>query len=839
MPHEGSRNIFNWAEWTTIRTKLTLASVCALFIVIGVSFFGAYQLRQVNVITQQLSNISVKKIEHLATIKRALITHNSLAKRQLQTNDYRMLSTFGTSMKSFEREMAGGLALYSRTSLNITEKTRLEEFRNIWTDYVATQETVYRKHLEGDKAAARTAFDNTVSSLFERALSTVSLLENMSSAQTDSFRKAVEETYNTAQLLTVALAAAAVATALLVIWWTARHISTPLLLISETMRKLTAGDDSAEVPDVGNRRDEIGILIDAAQAYRESVIHSKELADEAEVERQRLLAAISNMPLGFCMFDSEMRLMICNDHYAELYDMPDELRRPGTPYIDLVRDRVSKNMYFGDDKDEYIRISMEIAANKEKGGSTLNLRDGRTISVLKQPLSEGWLTMHEDVTERRAAEERIHHMARHDALTDLPNRNLFSERINEVLNSSSRNQETAILCLDLDRFKSINDTLGHPVGDELLKQTADRLLKCVRSGDTVARLGGDEFAIIQRRGEQPKSAIALSKRIIESINKPFEIDGQSLSIGTSIGIAITSENIETADTLLKNADMALYRAKGEGRGDYRIFEPEMDKAIQEKRRLEVDLRRALSNNLFSLEYQPQVDVDQGKVIGVEALLRWRDPIRGNVSPADFVPIAEEIGLMIPIGEWVLRQACKDAAGWRSDLGVSVNLSPVQFRDGRLASIIESALADADLSPQRLELEITEGVLLSEDDCILRTLHDIQETGVRFSMDDFGTGYSSLGYLKKFPFDKIKIDASFVSTLAKENSSLAIVRAVIGLGTSLGITTIAEGVETPEQLDLVSKEGCSIVQGYLFSKAVPPEQVPSVINQIETKKFRAA
>jgi diguanylate cyclase (GGDEF)-like protein len=436
--------------------------------------------------------------------------------------------------------------------------------------------------------------------------------------------------------------------------------------------------------------------------------------------------------------------------------------------------------------------------------------------------------LQEETVERARAEAQITHMAHHDALTLLPNRVRFRENLKQDLLRARPEQPIAVLCLDLDDFKAVNDTLGHPIGDALLKSVAQRLTGCLHETDTVARLGGDEFAIVQVAGAQPVAATVLAQHLIESMAEPFEIEGHSVVIGTSIGIALAPNDGSDPDELLKNADMALYRAKAEGRGTYRFFEAKMDADMQARRLLEVDLRGALARNEFEVHYQALVDLNSAKLNGFEALLRWRHPQRGLVSPAQFIPLAEEIGIISPIGAWVLRQACTDAAGWPGELTVAVNLSPVQFRSKTLTLDVVAGLGASGLPARRLELEITEAIMLQDTETTLATLRELKTLGARISMDDFGTGYSSLSYLRKFPFDKIKIDQSFIRDLASRPESLAIVRAVAGLGSTLGIATTAEGVETMEQLRAVRAEGCTQVQGFLLGRPKPASLIPAML-----------
>ena len=426
-----------------------------------------------------------------------------------------------------------------------------------------------------------------------------------------------------------------------------------------------------------------------------------------------------------------------------------------------------------------------------------------------------------DLRERRRAEERIRFLAHHDPLTRLPNRAGFAERLERLMQVPGRPPAPfALLALDLDRFKAVNDTLGHAMGDALLVKATARLRAAIHAEDVVARLGGDEFAVVQFAPGQPEAATELAQRLIDLLSRPFLIDGQVINIGTSVGIALHPNDGAGIDALVRCADLALYRAKQEGRGTYRFFESDMDTRMQRRRMLELELRSALAMRQFHLLYQPQLDVASGRVAGFEALIRWTHPQRGVVSPADFIPLAEETGLIVPIGEWALRAACREAAAWPGDAFLSVNLSPVQFRSPGLVEAVRTACAAAGFDPRRLELEITESVLLHDSAGTARTLHDLKAIGVRIAMDDFGTGYSSLSYLRSFPFDKIKIDRSFVADIEAGGDAAAIVRAIIGLGRSLGMRTTVEGVETAAQFDRLRAEGCDQVQGYLFGRPAP-------------------
>ena len=436
-----------------------------------------------------------------------------------------------------------------------------------------------------------------------------------------------------------------------------------------------------------------------------------------------------------------------------------------------------------------------------------------------------------DVTHRIEAEKQLAYAAHHDALTGLPNRVLFCERMNEALARGHRGESFAVLCLDLDRFKEVNDTLGHPVGDRLLVEVSQRLRQELREMDTLARLGGDEFSVIQSGLSQPEDVSALARRLIQRISEPFVIDGQQIVVGLSIGIAIAPDDGGQQDELLKAADMALYRAKAEGRGVWRYFEPEMNTRMQLRRALEVDLRRALERDEFVMFYQPIVDIQSRKIKSFEALIRWRHPELGLLAPDGFIPMCEDIGLIRPLGAWVLRQACADAALWPSSVGVAVNLSPAQFQGRDLVETVSAALRDAGLPAHRLELEITETVMLQDTEATLATLHGLKRLGVRIAMDDFGTGYSSLSYLQSFPFDKVKIDRSFTQGLDRSRESDAIVKAVTSLCEGLQMSTTAEGVETEEQFQALARKGCREAQGFLFSPAREVAEIPLLLERL--------
>jgi diguanylate cyclase (GGDEF)-like protein len=556
---------------------------------------------------------------------------------------------------------------------------------------------------------------------------------------------------------------------------------------------------------------------------------------ELTTQNHRFEAALENMTEGLCMVDAEQRLIVCNSKFAQMYRLPEYLAKARTPLHRIIKCRIRAATAPRD-----LERHTSKPDDAAHGQRRFELQDGRTIRVNYQPMvGGGWVETHEDITNAVQAQAQIAHMALHDALTNLPNRVMYREKLEDVLRMASADDLFAILCMDLDNFKGVNDTLGQPIGDALLREVTERLRFCVGESNLVARLGGDEFAVIQTGGPQPESSTTLAQRIIEAIGRPYHLEGHQVVIGTSIGIAIAPSDGSNPDQLLKCADMALYRAKNDGRRTYRFFEIGMDARMQARRMLELDLRAGFAQGQFEIFYQPVIDVSSNEISSFEGLLRWRHPDRGLLSPSEFLALAEETGLIVPLGGWVLRQACLEAVKWPSEIRVAVNVSPVQFASRSLILTVVSALGSSGLAPNRLELEITESALLHDNDATLATLHQLRDLGIRISMDDFGTGYSSLNYLRSFPFDKIKIDRSFIRGLSDNGDCAAIVRAVTELSKSLGMSTTAEGVETADQLDRLRAQGCTEAQGYLFSAPIPAREVGSLLRRSELRKHSAA
>jgi diguanylate cyclase (GGDEF)-like protein len=563
-----------------------------------------------------------------------------------------------------------------------------------------------------------------------------------------------------------------------------------------------------------------------ARDRRQLIEQSEEMLREQHL---RLSTAIGNMSQGLLMFDAEARLLVCNDRYVEMYGLPRDLVKPGCTFDRLLEVREANGTFPGNTEAYRSELKAALAHGKpyEK---ILELGDGRTIALVHQPMAGGgWVATDEDVTERRGAEKQIAYMAHHDLLTDLPNRTAFSERFTAVLDHAAASGESfAVLCIDLDRFKEVNDVFGHSAGDGLLREVS-RLLRAAAGDAFLARLGGDEFTVIVADGALPATAERMAEALQAALSDDVTVDDHRLHVGLSIGVAIFPTDGNTATTLLANADAALYRAKAEGRGTIRFFEADMDKRLRERRALQHDLRSAIERGQLSLHYQPQVRMD-GSTIGFEALVRWNHPVRGTVPPAAFIPLAEESGTIIAMGQWILREACREAASWPHSLQIAVNLSPVQFRHGDLPGMVHAVLLETGLAAGRLELEITEGVLIGDFSRAVSILRRLKTLGVRIAMDDFGTGYSSLSYLQSFPFDKIKIDQAFISNLDRNVQSTAIIRAVIGLGHGLSLPVSAEGVETKEQMNFLIRESCDEVQGFLFGRPQPIEAYAHLVGR---------
>ena len=598
--------------------------------------------------------------------------------------------------------------------------------------------------------------------------------------------------------------------------------------------KPTRPDPSAERPDVVTYRlrHRDGHFVWVESAFRrvsgengpQTIASIRDVGDRKAAEQTLaektafLEATLDSMEQGLLRMDQDLRIQVCNRRAYELLDVPREFMdaKPTVGELYAFQQAAGEFSVTGADMTGRIADPRMLRSNfayerERPDGTILEVRTVLTPDG-------GALRTISDITERKVAERRIAHLARHDPLTDLPNRRLFQEQLEERLEDFGPDTPPlALLCLDLDGFKAVNDTLGHPAGDVLLHEVASRLRTTLSPQDVVARLGGDEFAIIQVGQTQPEAAERLARRVIDVVNGSFDISGHRVGVGTSVGIALAPRDGTDPERLLRCADVALYRAKTEGRNVHRFFEADMDSALQERRAIELDLREALSRGEFQLLYQPIFDLARNEFSGCEALIRWNHPVRGSVPPSTFIPVAEDAQLIGAIGAWVLREACGEAATWPDDLRVAVNLSAAQFRSGTLAFDVASVLRDTGLRPSRLEVEITETVVMEA--ASLDLLRQLKALGIQIALDDFGTGYSSLSYLRQFPFDKIKIDRSFIAEIQDDDTG-AIVRAIVGLGARLGAEITAEGIEGEEQLALVRQLGCTQAQGHLLGRPQP-------------------
>lgn len=552
--------------------------------------------------------------------------------------------------------------------------------------------------------------------------------------------------------------------------------------------------------------------------------------------------ALNNMVRGLSMFDADERLIVCNSSYRQLYALPEELTRPGTPLLDIVRYHlrcetgrdasIEEARFFEWLSDHRIKLAEGKSFSKVQ-----NLRSGRTLLVTYQPLAGGgWVDIQEDITEKRRAEEKIEWLAHHDALTGLANRFYFRQTFEEALKGLGKGCTLALHWLDLDEFKEINDTYGHPIGDALLKAVAQRLRACTRRTDFLARLGGDEFAIIQSGASRPDQCERLARRVLSSICRPYNILGNVISISGSMGVVRAPVHGRNPDELLKNADVALYNVKSAGRRGFELFGRASSRHVDAQRRLETDIQCALSRNQFELHYQPILGLRTHRVTSCEALLRWNHPREGLLAPDGFLSLAEKTGAIVDIGRWVLQRACSDAAGWGSEMTVTVNLSWLQFESGDLTGIVRDALADAKLPSSRLEVEIGEGLLNRDKGNMRGILEELHQLGVGITLDDFGKLTGSLSSLRAFPFDKVKIDRTLVQG---SGGNAAVVRAVASLAEDLGMATVAEGVETIDELNSVTRAGCNRAQGFYIGRPVPADELAAILAECARRNTCAA
>ncbi len=806
----------------SIGRQLSAALVVTFGLLVVAAMSGVARLHDANGAIAGVSRAWEPRLAVLRELRRSIDLAEQLAMRQIQTTNFRHLAEIATAMGQTKADVGRLVEQFRAGSPTPRYAALMEAFAAGWSDWVAAQAAIREALAIGDAVAASRVFATRSRAAHGAMDEQLDALAGLSLGERRAATLAAEAAYRRTLLIAVLGIGAAALLAVAVVAWAQRHVARPLLDLAADIRRLAAGD-LAVTPGHRRRGDEVGILAAAVAAYRDSLLARRALEAEARRERERLRVAVAQMPLGFCLFDRDRCLVVGNRRFAEIYALDEGLTQPGTTMASLLG--------AGGPTAAQVMPALASAIDRgEPGVETVELPEERAVSMIHQPLADGgWVATHEDITDRRRAEARIAYMARHDALTGLANRTLFRERLDAALASARRGQAFALLCLDLDRFKQVNDTLGHPVGDALLRAVTGRLQAALREVDTLARLGGDEFAIIQSGIEGPAATGALASRLVEELCMPFDLDGNEVKIGTSIGIALAPQDSGDADTLFKCADMALYEAKAGGRNRWTFFDPAMDEAAQMKRALELDLARAIRRGEFELHYQPIVDLRTRRLTGLEALLRWRHPERGLIAPDAFIPLAEEAGLIVPIGHWVLAEACGQAARWPDRLRVCVNLSSAQFGPRGLVASVEDALHRSGLDPGRLELEITETVMLSNTEATLDTLHRLKALGVLIAMDDFGTGYSSLGYLQRFPFDTVKIDRCFIGDLGRSRKTDAIVRAMAELCGGLAMGTIAEGIETEDQAVALLDLGCDEGQGYLFGRPCPVQSLPALLD----------
>jgi diguanylate cyclase (GGDEF)-like protein len=610
-------------------------------------------------------------------------------------------------------------------------------------------------------------------------------------------------------------------------------MSQPISEAMQVAERVASGNFTGQI--VTERNDELGRLLRSLASMQS---HLKIRADEDYAMMEKLDVALNNMGQGLCMFDANRRLMLWNERYVTMYRLDPDRLFVGCTLEQMLVDRKAAGTLYRNMEQMDAKLLTAIRT-RSADNAIAELTDGRIVNLQYQPTHNGgWVFTHEDITERVQNEARIAHLAFHDPLTDLPNRAAFNDHIERTFRGAAADGESfSVLCIDLDRFKEINDVYGHATGDRFLTEIGQRLVSAC--GDAfLARIGGDEFTIVSAGATQPGGAEELCRRLSIVMDTPFCVDEYEITGSFTVGVSVYPRDGADVNTLVAHAEAALYRAKAEQRGTIRFFEPAIDRQLREKRSLQQDIALALEKEELQLYFQPQA-LTSGEIFGFEILVRWQHPVRGMVSPGLFIPLAEETGAIQAIDEWVLREACREAASWPNPLSIAVNLSPVDFRRGDVVSMILGVLLETGLNPKRLEIEITEGVLIEDFDRAISILRKIKNLGVRIAMDDFGTGYSSLSYLQAFPFDKIKIDQSFIAKIGRNFEAAAIIHAILGLGRALSLPVIAEGVETEEQLAFLAKEGCNEVQGYLIGRPQPLAQYQQVVTKFsETSRMAA-
>ncbi|MES2711457.1 MAG: EAL domain-containing protein [Pseudomonadota bacterium] len=791
----------------TLGGRLSAVLALAFGVIVVGALLGFLRVHDASVQAQRLQVQWTPRVEVLRelrlNVERAVLSGT----RALQTTNFRHLAEIATERRATEAAIDALLERYAAAAETGRERELLGWFTAAWSAW-RDGYTAMQRHLEtGDGRQATRAFEAARIQAHQPAVEALLSLITLAEAASAEAGEMAESVFHGALMLAVAAVLAGALLAAGVILWVRRHVAVPLTELSRTLDRLAAGELDVDMAKV-RRADEIGALAAAVTSYRDSLVSGRALASAAEQQRERLRIAVANMPLGLCMTDVEGAVVVSNQRFADTYGLDPESLRPGVPLPPL-------GGHAG---------GADATMTRRAGSQIVTLENDRIVRVVEQALPDGgWVAIHEDITAQRAAEARIAHMAHHDALTGLPNRVRLRDRLERAFARSKQGRPAALLYLDLDRFKAVNDTLGHPVGDALLQAVTGRLLHQARAGDLVARLGGDEFAVLMAAGGGREEAASLALRIVAALSEPYQIQDQQLVIGASVGIALLPEDGEDPDTLLRHADLALYCAKAEGRGTWRFFDRGMTLRAQARRVMELELRHALAAGEFELWYQPMVRLPGRALRGFEAMLRWSHPQRGMLQSEEFLGLAEEVGLMVPIGDWVLRQACRDAAGWPGALPVSVNIVAAQCALGTLVAVVDDALAQSGLPASRLKIEITEATVPGDAPVVAENLRSLKARGIGLAMDDFGTGFASIGQLRRFPFDTVKIDCASAGAAEEGSAGTEAVRAIAALCQSLGLAVAAGAVETEAQLAAIA-EICTIGQGALFGAPLPAAEV---------------
>lgn len=812
---EESANAETAKETRSIRTTLALLFLMFLGLVAGSTLLNMHQISTIGSATGELQSIALPRSQIVGEIELALTSHTLLAKQRSQTTDFRRLAGIIEQMEQEEaqfRAKLNELRPYLVTEEEHNILTGISACFNIYLTFLAGVQTLLE---QGQLARAQVSLEGDTQAAIDAVFIELAHLIELSHQEVDTMSAAVVDAQTLARRLSAFAVVAGVVAATVALIWSSRHVSRPLLEISAAMRLLIEGKDEIQIPDQAHRLDEIGVLARAATAFRATMLATRDIAADLESERSRLSATIHNMPLGLCMFDKDGELIVWNAAFEEIWRFDANTLSTGTQKK-IVGQMIEEQCDASTSGFVSTGLS-EGLANYKSDSSILTTRDGRKVSVTFQPSAAGLIQICEDVSERIEQEEQIRFLAHKDPLTGLANRRAFETAIETALQHDSVDDQLAVLIIDLDRFKHINDTLGHPIGDQLLKAVSKRLNGLLTEDDFAARLGGDEFAVIQSGGNQPAAAKVLGFRINKELATPFEIEGHRIQIGGSIGVAIYPEHGTCADELQRNADLALYGAKGAGRGRCQIFDVSMKRQQKELHELEQALRTAVRTRALHMVYQPLFDLTTGQVCGAEALARWDDPDRGPIPPSRFIPLAEELHMIRSISAAMLPSAFRAAQSWPDHVYLSINLSPQQIHEGDIKAELLQALAREGLSPDRIEVEITEGVLLRDSSKTLETLSSLRAEGMSIALDDFGTGYSSLQYLRTFPFDRVKIDGSFMKDIDTDDRAADIIDAVTSLCKTFNIAVTAEGIETQSQLEFARKVGCAIGQGYFLGR----------------------